>query len=489
MKNTFFYRILTLTIFIRFLHSLFLPMGLLDSFVSFLNEEEKQRFATMPLVGKEKLLRDILVKRSGEPMAKAELMHQLHLSSSHYDKISTLVLKKAYSYLAGDNILEQLNFHSKKFMFRHLFHEIRQLRTKMKTSRWSNEELEKYYRAFFDLSINVPAKYFEEHFVMENASAYLKYVTKDRPTRELEVKAKLLFARLNVLTQGAPDPVSIAKMEREIIDTENRYASVKVPRVKAILYHTWMNFYRMVQPDWEKRTHYLNRIMELYRGEQEVPVFERAVAALHEAEMLYERNQYNDAYVAYTQAFAHFMPLLRNQFHHFARWIELALITEKYDDAKHLLDSLFKVYVLNHHESNGVLGSLLYATLCLLTDNFEHAFYYLSKAKALNSIQVYFNYEMRLRILETLYFAFTKDYEFVARLSQRNMRYIQLQNLSLKKYKYAHFFYLIRDLRKLAADYPDRLPVKLKGYLTEFNEGYDTLFGIMLYKLIKGIKG
>lgn len=443
----------------------------------------------MPLVGKEKLLRDILLKNSGELISKTELMQQLHLSSSHYDKISTLVLKKAYSYLAGDDALEQLNFHSKKFMFRHLFHEIRQLRTKLKSSRWSTEELEKYYRAFFDLSINVPAKYFEERFVMENAAAYLKYVTKDRLSRELEVKAKLLFARLNVLTQGAPDPVSIAKMEREIIETEKRYARVKAPKIKAILYHTWMNFYRMVQPDWKKRTHYLKRIMDLYGSEKEVPMFERAVAGLHEAEMLYERNQYNEAFIAYTQTFAHYMPLLRNQFHHFARWIELAIILEKYEDAKHLLDSLFKVYVLNHHESNGVLGSLLYATLCLLTDNFEHAFYYLSKAKSLNSIQVYFNYEMRLRILETLYFAFTRDYDFVKRLSQRNMRYIQLQNLSLKKYKYAHFFYLIKDLRKLAADYPDRLPIKLKAYLAEFNEGYDVLFGIMLQKLLKGIKG
>jgi len=416
-------------------------------------------------------------------------MQQLHLSSSHYDKISTLVLKKAYAYLAGDDALEQLNFHSKKFMFHHLFHEIRQLRSKLKRSRLPTEELEKYYRAFFDLSINVPAKYFEERFVMENAALYLKYVTKNRVSHELEVKAKLLFARLNVLTQGAPDPVSIAKMEREIIDTEKRYARVKVPGIKAILYHTWMNFYRMVQPDWKKRTLYLKRILELYGSEQEVPLFERAVAALHEAEMLYERNQYHDAFLAYTKAFAHFMPLLRNQFHHFARWIELALITEKYEEANQLLDSLFKVYVLNHHESNGVLGSLLYATLYLLTDNFEHAFYYISKAKSLNSIQVYFNYEMKLRILETLYFAFTKDYDFVKRLSQRNMRYIQLQNLSLKKYKYAHFFYLMKDIRKLAADYPDRLPQKLKGYLAEFNEGYDVLFGIMLQKLLTGIKG
>lgn len=35
-------------------------------------------------------------------------------------------------------------------------------------------------------------------------------------------------------------------------------------------------------------------------------------------------------------------------------------------------------------------------------------------------------------MLETLFFAFTEDYDFVTRLSQRNIRYIQLQHLSLK---------------------------------------------------------
>ncbi len=461
-------------------------MGLLRSFVSFLNEEEQQRFAAMQLTGKEKLLRDILLQNTHDIFSKKELMQKLHLSSTHFDKLCTLVLKKAYLHLVGDNDLEQLNFLSKKFMFRHLFHDIRQLRSKINASRISPDDLEKYYRAFFDFSINVPAKYFDQEFVMENATMYLKYVTKDHAARELEVKSKLLFARLNLLTQGAPNPVAIEKLEREIVETEKKYARVKVPEIKAILYHIWVNFYRMVCPDHKKRTHYLHLIRQLYGGERNLPVFERAVAELHEAEILYELSQFRAAYNAYTQTFAHYMPMLRNQFHHFARWIELALILEKYDEAAKLLDSLFKVYVRNHHEANGVLGSLLYANFYLLTGNYDKAFQYISLAKSLNSIQVYFNYEIKLRMLEILYFAFMGDTEFVSRLAQRNMRYIQLQKLSLKKYKYAHFFFLVKDFANLQRKYPLRLPSKIKIYLTEFEEGYDKLSGIFLHRLLAG---
>lgn len=441
----------------------------------------------MPLTGKEKLLRDILLLSTPDAVSKTELMHKLQLSSTHYDKLCTLVLKKAYRQIAGDNDLEQLNYLSKKFMFRHLFHDIRQLRSKVRGGDLPAGDMEKYYRAFFDFSINVPAKYFEEKFVMENAKGYLKYVTKDHAARELEVKAKLLFARLNLLTQGAPNEAAVQKLEREIIEIEKKYARVKAPEIKAILYHTWVNFYRLVHPDGKKRAHYLQLISKLYGGERNLPVFERAVAALHEAEMLYEKCEYKAAYAAYTQTFAHYMPMLRNQFHHFARWIELALILQKYEEASRLLDSLFKVYVLNHHESNGVLGSLLYAQHDLLTGNLDSAYQYISLAKSLNSIQVYFNYEIKLRMLEILYFAFSGDIEFVTRLAQRNMRYIQLQQLSLKKYKYAHFFFVVKDFTDLRRKYPAHLPPKIKIYLQEFEDGYDKLSGILLHKLLRGI--
>src|SRR5437763_149101 len=104
-------------------------MALLHSFVSFLNEEEKQRFAAIPLTGKERLLRDLLLVTALNSVSKTEMMQELQLTSTHYDKLSTLVLKKAYRHIAGANDLEQLNFLSKKLMFRHLFHDIRQLRS------------------------------------------------------------------------------------------------------------------------------------------------------------------------------------------------------------------------------------------------------------------------------------------------------------------------------------------------------------------------
>lgn len=88
-------------------------------------------------------------------------------------------------------------------------------------------------------------------------------------------------------------------------------------------------------------------------------------------------------------------------------------------------------------------------------------------------------------MLETMFFAFTEDYDFVTRLSQRNIRYIQLQKLSLKKYKYAHFFYLLKDIRSIRKLYPRHLPPKIKFYLGEFQHGYDLLLGQLLEKLLE----
>ncbi|MEO6168640.1 MAG: hypothetical protein ABIO46_14745, partial [Chitinophagales bacterium] len=190
------------------------------------------------------------------------------------------------------------------------------------------------------------------------------------------------------------------------------------------------------------------------------------------------------SYELYKQLFAHHIAPLKNQFHHFARCIELSLILNDFPVAHRMLDSLFRVYILNRHESTGVLGAILYGQLYLKSGELEKAFEYISIAKSLNSIQVYFHYEIRIRMLETMFFAFTEDYEFVSRLSQRNIRYIQLQKLSLKKYKNAHFFYLLKDVSTLRKLYPDRLPPKITSYLNEFQNGYDLLLGQLLHKLL-----
>lgn len=457
-------------------------MSLLVSFVSFLNAEEIKRLRLMPLAGKEKLLLDVLLIRPGSGNKK-DLMRHLGLTSSHFDKISALVLKKSFQHFAGDDELEQLNFLSKKFMFHHLFHEIKQLRSKLQKQPYPPEKQERYLRALFDFSINVPAKYYDEKFVNENAKAYLLSVPDRRDTRELEVKSKILFARLNLLTQQAPDPAAIRRIEQEMKDTEREYRHVKDPQVKAILYHAWVNFYRMVKPDYRQRKKNLDKIARLYGGVNKMPEFERALASCHEAEMLYERSEFEAAYHTYSKTITEHFPLLRNQFHHFARWIELALILEHYRDAERLLDSLFKVYVENHHESNGVLGSLLYAQLKFRLGEYDNAFRYVSMAKSLNSIQVYFTYEIRLRMLETLFFAFTGDFDFASRLSHRNIRYIQLQKLSLKSYEYAHLFYILKDFSYLRHLYPDKLPRKIQIYLREFEKGYNMLPGKLLHQL------
>ena len=462
-----------------------LNMSLLVSFVRFLSDEEMIKLKKMTLSGKEKLLMDSIIQHPEiSEVSKKEMLKLLELSSTHYDKISTILLKKAYRHLAGEDDLEQLNFLSKKFMFRHLFHEIRQLSSKVQLNHVADTEKEKYFKALFNFSINVPAKYFDERFVQQSAQHYLSNVKTKRDARELEIKAKMLFARLNKLTQQAPDARATSRIFKEVSELEKKYKNVTDVEPKVVLYHVMVNYYRLVEPNADQRSYYLDKIADLYNGFDNMPSFEKSIAQCHMAEMAYERDDHVKAYQLYREVFSHHLQLLKNQFHHFARYIELAIILNDFSNAQRTLDSLFRVYILNRHESTGVLGALLYAQLYMKTGDLDKAFEYVSIAKSLNSIQVYFHYEIRIRMLETLFFAFTNDYEFVMRLAQRNIRYIQLQKLSLKKYKYAHFFYLLKDVRSLKKIYPGHLPPKLASYLEEFQHGYDLLLGQLLHKLL-----
>ena len=461
-------------------------MSLLVSFVRFLNEEELGLLKQMPLSGKEKLVLQTIIEQPAiEELSKSGILSSLGLTSSHYDKISTVVLKKAYRALAGEDELEQLNFLSKKFMFRHLFHEIRHLASKMELSSFTPEAKEVYASALFNFSINVPARYFDEKFVDENARYYLSTILDNKPAKELQVRAKILFARLNKLTQQVPDARATGRILKEVKDLELAFGGVEALEPKVVLYHVLVNYYRLVEVNAEKRMLYLEKIAALDGGFEKMPRFEQSIAECHFAEMYFEKGEHQKAFELYRHVLGHHMVHLKNQFHHFARCIELALILNDYGVAQQMLDSLFKVYIINRHESTGVVGAIQYGQMYLKSGQLGKAFEYISIAKSLNSIQTYFHYEIRIRMLETIFFAFTEDYDFVTRLSQRNIRYIQLQKLSLKQYKYAHFFYLLKDIRAIRKLYPRRLPPKIKFFLSEFQSGYDLLLGQLLEKLLQ----
>jgi hypothetical protein len=300
---------------------------------------------------------------------------------------------------------------------------------------------------------------------------------------EFEVRAKLLFARMNALIQKCPNAKVVEQMKKEITALEKKYAAIDDPEIKSIIYHSWINYYRVLVPNWKKRATYLQKIEDMYKNSK-LPIFERAISECHKAEMLYERSEFSNAYLAYAKTFSMYMPLLRNQFHHFARWIELSLILGLYADTEHLLDTLFKVYVKNRHESNGVLGSILYTQLYILKGDYELAFQYLSLAKSLNSLQIYFSYEIRIRMLETLIFSFSGDHDFVEKLVKRSIRYVQLQKLAPKRYKFIQFLRILKDFKNIKPLYPHDLNSKTKLLLAEFDFGYEKLNGLLLKKLI-----
>ncbi|MBA3647941.1 MAG: hypothetical protein H0W62_05225 [Chitinophagales bacterium] len=459
-------------------------MALLPSFISFLNESELQSLRHMQLRGKEKEMLELILKsRTETGIDKKAICDQLHISSSHYDKINTVLLKKCYRHFSGENDLDQLTFLNKKQLFPHLFHEIRQLSAKSKFDQLSAEKKEEYAYAFYNLTLNVPARFLDEKLVNGQADLYLKNIISGKPAKELEVKSKLIFSRLNRQMQKPPDERAHLKLLQELNALEKKYQSVKEVSAKTVLYRVMVFYYNYLCPEFEKRNYYLAQIESLYRKE-ELPHFQKALSDCNKAEQLFEENKLGEAYVLYARTFHEYDTLLKNQFHHYSRFAELAMVMNELSTAQQVLDNVFLIYIQNKHESAGVLGSVLYAELCFKKGLYEKAFEYIAIGKSLNSLQVYFQYEIRLRMLETLYFAYSGDLEFASRLAQKNMRYIQLQKLSLKKYKYAHYFYLLKELNNIIKPLQGKGLSKAEGYLAEFTSGYDLLYGQLLHKII-----
>jgi tetratricopeptide (TPR) repeat protein len=230
----------------------------------------------------------------------------------------------------------------------------------------------------------------------------------------------------------------------------------------------------------------MQRISELVSAKNFEPnmvLFHRYLNYCHKAEMLFEAGEYDAAFSLYHSSFSEQGYLLRNQFTHYARLVELSIILGKYDYAMQVLNKIFGVYVQNNHPSNGTLGSILYATYYLAKGDYEPVFDYIDKGMSLNSLQVYYLYKIKLRILENFYFALSGDLHFASRLSSKNIRYIQMQNLSMKTYHYAHLFIIMKNLKDI--NRKGRLMAKMMKMLKEFEMGPDKIYGILLQRLFE----
>src|SRR5688572_25719157 len=95
---------------------------LLDLIKSF-DDDELNRFRALEVVGKEQLVRDAYAAQAQQKDSnEAALQRKLEITKSHFDKITSVLLDKSLTHLAGPDRKAKLEFLAAKQLYDLVLH-------------------------------------------------------------------------------------------------------------------------------------------------------------------------------------------------------------------------------------------------------------------------------------------------------------------------------------------------------------------------------
>jgi tetratricopeptide (TPR) repeat protein len=233
---------------------------------------------------------------------------------------------------------------------------------------------------------------------------------------------------------------------------------------------------------------YLSKNISLIESNQELFSKEELVLTKCKiAEMYYMNSEFEKAYNEYSVIFEKDAKDLANDFYHHAKYVQVALLNDKYDKAKELIDNRFLLFIESKQPSTGVMGCLLYAKFYFFTKQYAEANKYIQLAKRLISKSFYIQYELEIRILETTYFIMINDLKSAKSLIKKNVKFMNSKGFNLKNSEMIYVFVILQEVINPGFS-SDKMGVRLESKYNLMQKSYAAIYGKLLKEVIAHVE-
>ncbi|MBC7861475.1 MAG: hypothetical protein IAF38_00790 [Bacteroidia bacterium] len=462
-------------------------MSQLHRFLKSLGEEELRTVKTVRLIGKEQALFNYtlsyLQKEIPEP---EEICTALEISSSHLYKINSVLLNKFYCALVPAGGIALLEYLKQKGHFVLLRSEASTQEKQLQKFKPGKKILEKFYLGLFHLFIDFPFKYYDKKQVLESGKKYLEAKEKKTLSDELYVQYHVLFADVNRCAASKNPTRSLGFDLKAEIKKEEELKKGKHFLALYYLYRAAASWYSYYEKDGKKKLFYLEKAMGL--KEQIAWFFEidiKSFLQLLFADALFMEGELERANKEYALAFKNGVEENMYGYYYFCeQYVLLKIIHKDIDGAKKMLDEVFSPCIAQGMDIFATRGALSYAKLFLASGELKEAIHYINVGFGINEKSFYLPFDIQLRLLETIYFIFKKDFEFSLKLSKRNLKFTEAQEEKKILTDYLKLWEDLSELARLKKKEKD-LPDELKNSIAAFNTKYVNLYCGVMEKLVK----
>jgi hypothetical protein len=415
-------------------------MNLLFDFISIILPPDIDRILAVPFRGKEKeVITELISQRSNKELGKQEMLQKLQLTSSHFDKICSVLLDKCYEALepaGGIALIENLGRRLPSIE-KHFYKEV----SKQMVHEGNNNEYLLILIEIFQKTLPIKSK---DYAVIEQVMKRMLHnaTEEELPSLKISLAAKQLyfdiekdFATQKVKHTRAKHEESMQKVCGYYNEASDQ-AKTEILRTKSYLHLALLEPEKCIAPTLEaieifKRSTFLHSDINLMRMQ------------LRLTEAYYFTSQFRKALDMMREIYSQNTAIPDRGYYN-TKYIQLCLIEGRIEEAQQILAQQLSGYANGEHYA--IRDVITTIKVKLFSGEYDNAHQLISLGYEIMVKGKYIQYEVELRNLEAAYFFLTGERDFVVQLCKRNIKFLRQNNFTVKTSRYPEFFMLLQAI-------------------------------------------
>ncbi len=458
-------------------------MSYLLDFVKSLDENELNKFRQMDLIGKEELVRDeYLHSATDKKFDETKLPARLKLTSSHFDKINSVLLGKIIFRLFGEDYRKIFSSILLRGLSGLLLHEIKIVQRKV--LKVKNAEMQiHFYKSVFDSLIKMFHPNYNSKLTHEYGKKYLDALGKNRTVEQEAYIA--LFAHYGdmIAEVMAGNELIYKKHAWSVLEKwQKNLPRINNPNVEAYYHFVLGNYYKYFTDSAD---------LFLQANQDGLKIINRAsdeTKCLLHGRLLcetglgfMEKNDFAMAQFFYEKAFALSDDRFSKPYFHYGNYFYSCLCNRQPQRAKKIFETSLQNFLQNStHRSLQFDILQMKFVLSLHLKDYDTAFTCLNEMRAYKKNEVTHFGSILIRFSETLYYYLLKDYKVAAAMAKKNLKFLSLPENNIPQYVYHRQYIDCIDKLIKKIEGKLRFPKKLEMEIASLQKGIYQMYNSLL---------
>lgn len=399
-------------------------MSYLLDFVKSFDETELKQFRNLDLVGKEESVRNEYANHARDKDVDESRLHtKLRLSKSHFDKINSVLLDKALTYFAGNDLKEKLDFLTDKQLSDLVLHELKHTEKRLKKQK-DKKVLKEFYAIAFRTCTLFNYNKFPVREIDYYCQCYVQLLGKLEQgeryrilAKQEEVLMRYYYSRKDGTAKRGASLKKLLKWQAEIKSKNFFEAEAGINLGISSYYETF---------DPGKGLHYLQLSDTAARKVYDkISDRDKAFLLAMMASHLLDLSRYKECVIKYQELFSTFPHLAGVRIFHPFSYAFVLLIEKDFKTTSTVMEKYLQPFLKNENARNYHFDVLrMYAIFHLLNGETEKAGNYLQQILQFGKEEFTPLGDVLFRLVHNVYCVQTGDYVLAADVLKKNIKYM-----------------------------------------------------------------